>query len=71
MTTEERKELFNKIIYTLTHGRGVQITTAYKSTLYKPKHVDMFRLTSDGRIQAQNGKKWEIVDLAQITAVIL
>jgi hypothetical protein len=59
-------ELFNKLIAHLKNGGYVQITTYLKSTVYSPKHVNMFKLGSDQHIYVQRGKHWDNVSYSSI-----
>ncbi len=60
-----RAETFAKIQDTLAAGMRVQVSTHYKSTVYEPKHVGMFKL-ADGSLYVQRGKSWDCIDYCSI-----
>jgi hypothetical protein len=62
------RRMFRFIAANLTAGNSVQITTYTKSTVYKAKHVDMFKLKG-ASVWVQRGKTWDCIDLCHIRAL--
>ena len=68
----EMKELFEKIKNHFDKGGCVQVCTAYKAWLFKPKHKDMFKLSKDEKsLYMQRGKNWDCINYCAIQFSVL
>lgn len=61
------RRMFRFIISNLAAGNSVSLTTATRSTNYKAKHIDMFRLAG-GSVYVQRGKNWDCINGVRVTA---
>jgi hypothetical protein len=50
------------------HARIV-IGTAYRATVYAPKHADMFRVNSRNELQVARGRSWDTLTLGSLLLV--
>ena len=62
MNVTEKQELFAKIQQTLRDGGAVIVATYTKATMFKAKHIDLFKLGKDGCLYARYGKNWLCID---------
>lgn len=58
MTTQER---YDKIVETLKAGGAVIVATYTKATMFKAKHIDLFKF-ANGSIYAKYGRNWLCID---------
>lgn len=61
------RRMFRFITANLKAGNSVSLTTATRSTNYKAKHIDMFRLQG-GDVLVQRGKSWDCINYVKVTA---
>ena len=62
-----KQEIFEKISERLAEKNGiVQVTTHLRSTVYRHKHRDMFRLGKSGSLYVQRGRNWDCIDYCGI-----
>lgn len=55
------RHLYGRIIETLRAGGTVTVATATQYTHYRPKHIDLFKVTPTG-VYVQHGKRWDCID---------
>jgi hypothetical protein len=61
------RRMFRFITSNLEAGNSVSLTTATRSTNYKAKHKDMFKLAG-ASVYVQRGKNWDCIDYCRVTA---
>jgi len=60
--TDSKENLEAIVKHLSVPGNVVQVTNYMHSTVYDNRHVGMFRLSHEGHLQAQHGRKWLIID---------
>ncbi len=53
----EARKLLRFVRGTLEAGRRIQITTMTRSTVYSPRHADLFRVAGT-EVQVRQGARW-------------
>jgi hypothetical protein len=67
LALHKARRRFAFIVRNLEAGNTVSLTTATRSTNYKPKHKDMFKIV--GRdVYVQRGKSWDCINYTKVTA---
>jgi hypothetical protein len=56
-----RSKLYQEILSHLSKGGAVQISTALKAFILKPKHKDRIKLQGESLYIAR-GKRWDCID---------
>lgn len=58
---------YNFIVRNLAAGNSVSLTTQTRSTNYRPKHIDMFKIKGKD-VFVQRGKSWDCINYVKVTA---
>lgn len=67
LALHKARRMFRFIVRNLEAGNSVSVTTYTKSTNYKAKHKDMFKIVGKD-VFVQRGKSWDCINGCKITA---
>lgn len=68
LALHKARRRFNFIVRNLAAGNKVQLTTHTRSVVYKPVHVEMFKIKGKD-VFVQRGKSWDCINFTNVRAI--
>jgi hypothetical protein len=68
LALHKARRMFRFITANLAAGNEIQLTTSTRSTIYKAKHIDMFRIKGSS-VYVQRGKAWDCINYTHVRAL--